>query len=117
MKYLFYKEDDRWYIHLKWNIFPQYLSEMVAGADDLLESLANGKDSITLRISDRGPIPFYDGALRLETKLGFLKGAWYKEVGGFQESDRPLQDSVWLCPITLWVLGRYPKVIYFKVVE
>ncbi len=116
MKYLFYKEEGRWYIHLKYNIFPHRLLEMVAGADDILESLAQGKDKLILKI-DTHVIPYYDGKLELERKLGIFKGAWYNNRASFIPKEGFKITDIWLCPVTLWVFLKYPERIYYKVVE
>ena len=40
---------------------------------------------------------------------GLLRGATY-QVNGVEGFER----EIWICPVTLTVLGRYPKYIYIK---
>ena len=44
-----------------------------------------------------------------KTYSNLLYGADY-DATGFEDFHR----SVWICPVTLFVLGRYPKYIYVK---
>lgn len=108
-----------WYIDLpKFPLNKEWL-KMVAGADTLLDKLSEGKDEVTLKISTR-KFEDFDNLLIKRFKLGLFKGAVY-------EGGTPLlipfndvfDDSnlLWLCPATLWVFWRYPKKIYFKVVN
>jgi hypothetical protein len=97
-----------WYIDL-----PDYPGAkgdlaMVAGADDMLYYLAKGKNSVQVEMSEQ---PF-EGALALkQTEVGAPgSGAYYKPV------NHPIQ-SVWLCDVTLFALGRFPEMIYFRALE
>lgn len=75
MKYRFYKIEDNWLIDLKpWAKRYLWMLGMVAGADEVLENLAKGREEIILQVGE-SPIPFYDGVLERTDKLGFFKGA------------------------------------------
>jgi hypothetical protein len=97
-----------WYIDLPDYPGPKGNLAMVAGADDMLDYLARGKNRVVVEMSEQ---PF-KGALALErTKLGEPGGgAYYKPV------NHSIQ-SVWLCDVTLFALGKFPEKIYFRAVK
>jgi hypothetical protein len=108
IKFTFNKEPHgTWYIDLPDYPGPKGNLAMVAGADDMLDYLAKGKNRVVVEMSEQ---PF-KGALALErTKLGEPGGgAYYKPV------DHAIQ-SVWLCDVTLFALGKFPEKIYFRAV-
>lgn len=115
-KHRFYKNELGWFIDLKWFPFNKAWLAMVAGADTLLDYLANGKDEITLQIST-SPIPFSDGFLEKHVSPSLSQGAFYFSREGYLNRGVSFIESVWLCPATLWVFWKYPKKIYYKVVE
>lgn len=115
-KYRFYKNELGWFIDLKFFPFNKAWLSMVAGADTLLDRISMGRDNINLQIST-SPIPYSDGVLELTQKLGTWKGAMYEGKKGFTNDERVEIDSIWLCPATLWVFWKYPKKIYFKIVN
>lgn len=134
MDHRFYKEKGTWYIDL-----PKFLEQglgtkanlmMVAGADTLLDKLA-GYDfmnaapdgtSITLKI-DTEKFDGYDVKMYYEEhgkdqdtldRVGHAPveyGAYYvaTELFGMQ-----CKHQLWLCPVTEYVLGSYPSIIYAK---
>lgn len=80
---------------------------MVAGADDMLDYLAKGKTRVEVEMSEQ---PFA-GALELvRVKLGEPGG------GAFYKPTNHQIESVWLCDVTLYALGKFPEKIYFKAV-
>ena len=114
----------RWYYDFKhWGFDHSHL-EMVAGADDLCNLYANGKDEVTVEIiaskkKQDLPPQLYDEFVAQDiiidgmTHQGkfinsqldkFLYGRTYQK--GY--------TTMWICPVTLFVLGRYPKFIYIK---
>lgn len=105
---------DRWYV-----VFPNWpLShdnlEMVAGADDMLNLLSNGESIVKLEIvinSKPSTVGYY--AL-YKTYSSLTGGAHYiaDKVGGWDTS--AIKKQLWLCPVTLTVLGHYPNRILFK---
>jgi hypothetical protein len=108
----FYKEVGiRWYVDLpEWEGSKDDL-EMIAGADLFLEILAQGEGEVhvTMTVDD------FPGSSRLVlTELGRLEGwemgegAWYKVEEYFG-----LDLSLWLCDVTTFVFGDFPKTIYF----
>jgi len=97
-----------WYIDLPDYPGPKGNLAMVAGADDMLDYLAKGKNRVAVEMSEQ---PF-KGAQALErTKVGEPGGgAYYKPV------NHAIQ-SVWLCDVTLFALGKFPEKIFFRAVE
>jgi len=97
-----------WYIDLPDYPGPKGNLAMVAGADDMLDYLAKGKNRVVVEMSEQ---PFA-GALELDrTQLGEPGGgAYYKPV------NHAIQ-SVWLCDVTLFALGKFPDKIYFRAVK
>jgi len=124
-KYRFYKEvaedgSREWYIDMPlWSFLglPKYMLEMVGKADEILDNLTEGSEVVTLQVST-SPIPFATGKL---TKLfcDFWSGAIYKSEKGYTNTDAVELDieEVYLCPTTMLVFWKYPKTIYYKVLE
>lgn len=108
----FNKEDDGlWYVDYPNWPFSHHNLQMVAGADDLCEFLSNGKNyakvSVEPENTEREGAQDY---IRLErTSYHTTRGAFYDvyNLDGFNK-------NIWLCPVTLFVLGRYPKYMYVK---
>lgn len=113
--YRFYKNELGWFIDLKWFPFNKAWLAMVAGADTLLDKIAEGSNEVILKI-DTSPMPYSDGVLERTVKISLSEGAFYEAKTGYTEIERYKVESVWLCPATLWVFLRYPKKIYYKVV-
>ena len=108
-RFTFYKESSgTWYLDLPDYPGPKCDLAMVAGADDMLDYLAKGKKHV---IVDMCELPM-EGALKMEMfRMGEPGGgAYYKPV------DHAIQ-SVWLCDVTLYALGKFPDTIYFKAVS
>ncbi len=78
--------------------------EMVCGADTLLETLASGSQ-IELEFN-------LDDPTGMHTLLANGKGDGEYTVN----SSDPAIDrlDIWLCPVTLFVLGHYPETIHFR---
>ena len=108
-EFLFVKDKDKWYIDL-----PEYDGSredlrMVAGADTWLDMLSGNGDCARLRISTSDPL-----ANRLDRifEVPLVGGAYYKarSYNGVRSN-----HMMWLCPVTLYVFGEYPSVIYYEV--
>jgi len=115
----FYKENGTWFIDLKlWPADKCHLA-MVLGADKLLDVLSKGANDVKIRFSSKD-FENYDGKLVLKNKLpGKFSGAVYdvKNVKIDYSFSGDNKDSLWLCGVTLFVFLRYPKNIYFQVVN
>jgi len=113
-KFRFNKEaDSRWFVELpEWEGSKADL-EMVAGADTMLEYMAEGNDHVNLYISEKE----FEGADRLEmtriaTELG--NGAYYK-IDKFRGIEIGLE--MWLCDVTKYIFNRFPKTIFIACTE
>lgn len=111
----FYKEETgRWYVDLpEWEGERAEL-EMVMGADSFLEILSQGENEVYVTLSDTE----FPNAERLRLlDLGRIEGielgsgAWYSLTS---YKDIPYDIEMWLCDVTNFVFGGFPKVIYFK---
>ena len=114
----------RWYYDFKYWGFDHANLEMVSGADKLCDLYANGKDEVTVDIiaskkKQDLPTQLYDEFVAQDiiidgmTHQGdfinsqldkFLYGRTYQK--GYTQ--------MWICPVTLFVLGRYPKYLYIR---
>ena len=84
---------------------------MVAGADDLLDMVAKGRDEVYLHFSKE---EIEGGDVLYFKKKTIINGATYR-LKKFKENN--VKMKVWLCYVTLHVLNEFPKRIYFKEVE
>jgi hypothetical protein len=109
----FYKDEDRrWYADL-----PEYIAqggtveecEMVSGADDWLDFISEKREAVTLALSDQNS---------LSEKIVLYEsdefGATYI-AHTYREED--INQILWLCPVTVFVFGHYPKEIYYHVIR
>lgn len=121
LKVSFTKESNRrWYVDFpNWPLSHDNL-EMVAGADDLLDLLNNGTNHVALRVSTK-PLVKFKSIKSYELKKvhsTLTKGAFYTletYLEGWENPSSIRRKQLWLCPVTLTVLGQYPKEIYFEV--
>ena len=116
----------RWYYDFpNWGFSHSNL-EMVSGADGLCEKYAEGRDNVTIDIIvskrplDSDAYKDYDEYRRYEYSE-FTLGASYinKVQKPYKNSDgttsiKDVITTMWICPVTLFVLGRYPRYIYVK---
>lgn len=118
LKVSFTKENNnRWYVDFpNWPLSHDNL-EMVAGADDLLDLLNDGSNHILLQVSTS---EFKHDIKLKKVKSGLTKGAFYiveTPLKGWENPNSIRRKQLWLCPVTLTVLGHYPSRIYFRVLN
>lgn len=103
--------DGRWYIDMPWDGNRANL-EMVAGSDDLLSFLdTEGCHRVTLHVvPSESPIKVEGYKILRQLDKSLTGGSHYDatDIPGFQ------YNRIWICPVTLCVLGRYPKYIYIR---
>ena len=99
--------DGRWYIDIPWDGNRSNL-EMVAGSDKLLSHIAKGDNKVTLQVI-LDYIDDYNDYIILDRFEHSLAGG-----ASYTVSNAGFKEPIWICPVTLCVLGRYPKKIYFK---
>jgi len=80
-------------------------------ADDWLDYLSNKGQEITLILSNKQPlqekINIYEKPDNLEDGATYI-------AHSYKEED--INQVMWLCPVTLFVFGEYPEIIYYKVI-
>ena len=99
--------DGRWYIDIPWDGNRSNL-EMVAGSDKLLSHIAKGDNKVTFQVI-LDYIDDYNDYIILDRFEHSLAGG-----ASYTVSNAEFKEPIWICPVTLCVLGRYPKKIYFK---
>ena len=102
--------DKKWYYHFPSWPFAHHNLMMVGGADKLCAFLSD--DNITCRaevIPSKKRLNLEGYAELIQTGSHLTRGAFYKveKLEGFSR-------DIWICPVTLTVLGRYPQYIYVK---
>ena len=105
-----HEEDGLWYVDFPNWPFDHHNLLMVSGADELCAFLSDD-DIITcvdvIPADEEEDHPGYAKLIQLEHSL--TGGSTY-EVKGLEGFNR----DIWLCPVTLFVLGKYPKYMYIK---
>ena len=100
----FYKEPDGgWYVDL-----PDWTGEkadlaMVQGADTLLDILSQGRDGITIRVSDED----YSNST---FELNYIEDE--NDGGRYLTKGKDFSFEIWLCKVTKFVFGDLPKKLY-----
>ena len=108
----FVKEDDGgWYIDLPQWTGPHANLAMVAGSDDLLDHLLKTDNRVEIEVvkSDKPLDGMEDYFCCKQIDMTLMGGATYT-VHGVQGFER----TIWICPVTLFVLGEYPKYLYVR---
>ncbi len=114
LSFVFVPEDNLWYIDMPWP-GDRYNLAMVAGSNKLLDYLCEEEDNnhVTVDVLPRGKREKHEGFFECErTASRLLSGSFY-DVHGLAGFTR----DIWICPVTLCVLGHYPKFIYLKKVS
>lgn len=103
--------DDRWYIDMPWDGNRANL-EMVAGSDDMLSYLdTEGNHKVTLHVIPSETQKTVEDHVELRQIDKSLLGGSHYDASSFNVNHI---RKIWICPVTLCVLGRYPKYIYVK---
>ena len=125
----------RWYYDFKHWGFSHDNLEMVAGADRLCELYSDGEDEVTVDIIatkhllDQKDMKDYDlfvgekfiidgqthqGTIIKSQLDKYLYGRNYTNVKTNVYTNQTKIMTMWICPVTLFVLGRYPNYLYVK---
>jgi hypothetical protein len=114
LSFVYVPEDKLWYIDMPWP-GDRYNLAMVAGSNHLLTFLDTKREnrvSVLVRPS-KEKLTSMNGYFECVKQFsGLFAGATYK-VNGLEGFTR----EIWICPVTLTVLGYYPKYIYIKQME
>lgn len=112
----FYKKEYqgkvRWWVDIKPWFLPKRLLIMYPSAENWLDIIGKGKDEITIEVST-SHFPDAEALWRQEF-AGIVRGTLYV-AKTYQNTET--NHPVLLCPVTVYVFGRYPKVIYYRVLE
>jgi hypothetical protein len=107
------ESDQKWYVDFpNWPLAHYHLM-MVAGSDKFLDYLNDTTNHVRLKVNisnDNKTIPNTIKLVKVESTL--TGGAYYKvetPLSGWNP-----EKELWLCPVTLAVLGQYPEYIYIK---
>lgn len=103
-----------WYVVFPHWPFSHDNLAMVSGADKMLELLSDGDLYVKVSVIPTKKKGQYDGYIELEQTEHSLFGGSTYQVRYEPFLKRFKRDSLWICPVTLFVLGRYPKFIYVK---
>jgi hypothetical protein len=82
---------------------------MVAGADDWLDYISGYRDAVVLALSGQDSL-----SEKIVLYESDKSGATYI-AHTYKEED--VNQILWLCSVTLFVFGHYPKEIYYHVIK
>lgn len=111
LSFVFVPEDNLWYIDMPWP-GDRYNLAMVAGSDKLLDYLCEKDNRVTVEVLPRNRRETHEGFFECEQKASTLLGGSFYDVHGLEGFNR----DIWICPVTLCVLGYYPKYIYIRAI-
>ena len=83
---------------------------MVNGADEMCAFLSDDDITTEVLVRPSSKRLQLEGYAELVQKEHSLTGGSTYEVRNLEGFNR----DIWLCPVTLFVLGRYPKYMYVK---
>lgn len=107
----FIKVGRKWYCEVPG--FPKELFEhtlMVGGAAKFIDYYSRGEDRVVAKfmIATGKQAQYFCGARLKKESSSLTGGAFYRVAG-------PLwNEELWICPVTLFALGRYPDVILLR---
>ena len=108
-----HEDDGCWYVDFPNWPFDHHNLMMVSGADDLCAFLSDDNLYTNVKVIPSDEEQDHPGYAKLIQKDHSLTGGSTYEVTGLEGFER----DIWLCPVTLFVLGRYPKYLYVKKAE
>lgn len=103
----FFKNDNKWYADIPNHTLDE--NEMIMGSDDMLSLLADGKDEITILVSDE---PIEDYLAHFQITEHDDDGAYYKVCESIND-----MDTIWVCNVTHDVFGEHPEDIYIRTIS
>ena len=102
--------DGLWYVDFPNWPFDHHNLLMVAGADELCAFLSDDNKFAYVDVIPAEKEEDHPGYAKLIQKEHSLTGGSTYEVTGLEGFTR----DIWLCPVTLFVLGKYPKYMYIR---
>ena len=88
------------------------LWQKLGGASKFLEYYSRGESEIKaiIKIANEKEDQNYCGMRLYKTQSTLTGGAFYKDPSEF------FTEEIWLCPVTLFLLGRYPeRILIYKI--
>ena len=104
------ESDGCWYVDFPGWPFDHHNLMMVAGADDLCAFLSNNGRETRVNVIPARKKGKHAGYAELRRLDHSLTGGAHYEVNGIAGFTK----KIWICPVTLFVLGNYPAYIYLK---
>ena len=108
-----HEDDGLWYVDFPNWPFDHHNLLMVAGADKMCAFLSDDDVTTEVLVRPSNKRLQLDDYAELIQKDHSLTGGSTYEVRNLEGFNR----DIWLCPVTLFVLGRYPKYMYVKKVS
>lgn len=108
------EKDGCWYVDFPHWPFSHDNLAMVSGADKMLELLSGGDLFVKVSVIPAKRQELHDDYIELEQTESSLFGGSTYQVKYEPFKERFNRDTLWICPVTLFVLGQYPKFIYVK---
>lgn len=105
-----HEDDGRWYVDFPGWPFDHHNLMMVAGADKLCAFLSDDDKFARIDVIPANREENHPGYAKLVQQDHSLTGGSTYMVTGLEGFER----EIWLCPVTLFVLGRYPKYLYIR---
>lgn len=105
----FFKQDNKWYADVPGHTLDE--NEMVYGCDVMLSMFANGKESVTLQLSDKVEDDYGKPIIILTRKEHDEYGAFYS-VEVLTTLFTGILTDIWICNVTHDVFGEHPENIY-----
>ncbi len=105
-----HEADGCWYVDFPNWPFDHHNLMMVAGADDLCAFLSDDDKHTYIKVIPSSKEENHPGYAKLIQKEYSLTGGSTYQVTGLEG----FNQDIWLCPVTLFVLGKYPKYMYVK---
>lgn len=105
------ESDNKWYCDIPNWPGTHHQTMMVAGSDKLLDCFNDGSNRVTLDVYTVNKAP--EDYIKLSKTYSTLTGG-----ADYDVLDHPeLPPHLWICPVTLFVLGQYPDNLYIKHIE
>lgn len=105
-----HEDDGKWYVDFPGWPFDHHNLMMVAGADKLCDFLSEDGKFAYIDVIPANREEDHPGYAKLVQQEHSLAGGSTYLVTGLEGFER----DIWLCPVTLFVLGRYPKYLYIR---
>ena len=105
-----HEDDGLWYVDFPNWPFDHHNLLMVNGADEMCAFLSVDDVTTEVLVRPSNKRLQLEGYAELVQKEHSLTGGSTYEVRNLEGFNR----NIWLCPVTLFVLGKYPKYMYVK---